>query len=361
MKILMVIDTLGAGGKERRFTELVKALRTRQEVDMEVVIMSNNIHFTEIEYLGTRIHKVIRKSRKDLSIYRKFWSILRSFKPDAVHCWESMTAVYLAPVCKVLNCPLVNGMVTNVPLRRNVFNHHWLRARLTFPLSRVIVSNTQAGLDAYNVPDNRGVVIHNGFNFERLNCLSDRSHLRKELDINTRYVVGMVASFCTPKDYPTYYTAAMSLLEQRNDITFISIGSGTDSIESARLVENRKDHFRLLGSRKDIESCINLFDIGVLASITEGFSNSIMEYMALGKPVVASKGGGTPELVVEGETGFLVNESDSKMMAERIKLLLDDIKLRNEMGKHGRDRIAEHFSIDRMTTDYINLYKRICN
>lgn len=357
----MVIDTLGAGGKERRFTELVKTLRSRQEVEMEIVIMSNDVHFTEIDHIGISIRRVIRNSRKDLSVYRKFWKIMKSFKPDAVHCWESMTAVYLAPVCKVLNCPLVNGMVTNVPLRRNVFNHHWLRARLTFPLSRVIVSNSQAGLVAYKVPDGRGVVIRNGFNFERLKSVSKRSQLLNELKISTRYVVGMVASFCGSKDYPTYYRAAMSLLEGRDDITFLSIGSGTDSEESASLVENRKDHFRLLGSRKNVESYINLFDIGVLATFTEGISNSIMEYMALGKPVVASKGGGTPELIVEGETGFMVNWSDSKMMADKIKLLLDNAELRNEMGRKGRDRIAEYFSIDRMTDEYLSLYKRICN
>ncbi|NLA50074.1 MAG: glycosyltransferase [Bacteroidales bacterium] len=356
----MVIDTLGAGGKERRFTELVKALKTNREIDLEIVIMSNDIHFSEIYNFGINIRKVIRKSKKDISVYKKFWKILRNYKPDATHCWESMTAIYMAPLCKILNLPLINGMVTNVPLCQNIFNHHWLRARFTFPFSRAIVSNSQAGLTAYRVPSGRGIVIHNGFNFSRLDRIRDKLELRHELDISTEFVVGMVASFWKSKDYPTYYKAALSILNERNDVTFLAIGTDTDSEASYRLVDDKIESFRLLGKRTDIESCINIFDIGVLASFTEGLSNSIIEYMALGKPVVASEVGGTPELIIEGETGFMVKPADSCMLAERITGLLNDADMCKKMGFNGKNRIERYFSIERMKNEYINLYRKVC-
>lgn len=362
LRILFVIDTLGPGGKERRFTELLKALKAGGDISFELVIMSNDIHYTDILDYGIKIHRVIRKTAKDLSVFRKLWLIIKEYKPDAVHCWESMTAVYLAPVCKLLNRILINGMVTNVPLRRNLSNHHWRRARLTFPFSEYIVSNSKAGLRAYKVPVKKGVVIYNGFNFNRLENLIDKQVIRQEMSIRTDLIVGMVASFWKQKDYPTYYKAAQLVLDKRRDVTFLAVGPGTDSEESLSLIrEEDTNNFRLVGKRSKIESIVNIMDVCVLSTFTEGTSNAILEYMAVGKPVVATEGGGTAEIVDEGKTGFLVEPSQADMLAEKIMILLDDRELCEEMGMRGRSRVLEYFSIDRMVSDYIELYKRVCN
>lgn len=360
MKILFVIDTLGSGGKERRLTELLKALLLRHEVDAELVIMSDDIHYTEVFSFGIRIHKIIRRNRKDPTVFWKLSAIIKDFRPDAVHCWESMTAVYLAPVCFVMRCPLINGMVTNVPLRRNIFNHHWLRARLTFPLSEVVVSNSVAGLTAYKVPPEKGVVIYNGFNFQRIEGIKDNHVSRSELGIFTPFVVGMVASFWQQKDYPTYFKAAQILLQKRRDITFLAIGSGTDSEDSVKLISKELlNNFRLMGKRSDVEYLVNAMDVCVLATFTEGTSNAILEYMALGKPTVATDGGGTAEIITNGVNGFLIKPADPLMLMERIQNLLDDSDLRRSMGDAGVRRIMEAFSIERMVNEYISLYKRV--
>jgi glycosyltransferase involved in cell wall biosynthesis len=361
MRILLVIDTLGAGGKERRFTELVRALSKSEDIELTVIIMSNDIHYIEIFGLGIEIIRLIRRTPKDISIFRQFRRIIETVRPDAVHCWESMTAIYLAPVCKLLKCPLINGMVTNVPLRQNIFNHHWRRARLTFPLSKIIVGNSQAGLNAYNAPRGRSVVIYNGFDFARLESIREAKLVRDELDIKTDYVVGMVASFGKQKDYPTYYRAAENILSKRQDITFLAIGSGTDSEESVSLIGDRQRRFfRFLGKKSEVESYINSMNVCILATFTEGISNSVMEYMALGKPVVATQGGGTEELIRSGETGFLVEPSNHLMLAGMIERLIDDEDLRKKMGDMGKERILAHFSMDRMVNDYINLYRQVC-
>jgi len=362
MKLLSVIDTLGAGGKERRFTELMKALSHMTWIEIRLVVMSNTIHYTEINDLGIEIIKIIRKTRKDLSVFRQFKRLIEQEQPDVVHCWESMTAVYLAPVCRMTGCPLINGMVTNVPLKWKILNHHWLRARLTFPFSKVIVSNSQAGLKAYMAPKCKGIVIYNGFDFSRLDGITSANDVRQELGIKTEYMVGMVASFCKHKDYPTYYRAAQQLLAKRRDITFVAIGTGTDSQGSISLVdESLKLYFRFLGKKNAVESYINAMDICVLATFTEGISNALIEYMALGKPVVATTGGGTEELVKAGSTGFLVRPSHPDIMADKIEMLIDDVNLRKQFGTMGRERIENHFSIDRMVSDYLNLYSQVVN
>ena len=105
---------------------------------------------------------------------------------------------------------------------------------------------------------------------------------------------------------------------------------------------------------------MNIFDIGVLLSNPdihgEGISNSIMEYMALGKPVIASIGGGTSEIVLDGETGFLIEPKNPKQLAERIDYLLSNQTVAKKMGESGRKRIQQHFSLDKMVNETYNLY-----
>lgn len=359
MKILFFIDSFPSGGKERRLFELMKGLRRTNDINFELVIMSKDIHYQELFELDIKIHFVIRKTKKDFSVLSQFYHICKNYKPDLVHSWDSMTVVYLAPVCKLLSIKLVNGMVVDAPVSK-LRNRNWLRARFVFPFSNLIIGNSKAGLDAYNAPKRKRVCIYNGFDFERTNQLSNQEDIRRKSDINTAYIVGMVASFSAFKDYKTFYSAAQLLIDKGFDITFLSIGNGTDSDASVNLVPAKyRNRFRFLGKRTDVESLINIMDICVLATFTEGISNAILEYMALSKPVVATEGGGTSEIIQNNTTGFLVKVEDEKDLAMKIEKLLHDEKLRISMGAEGKERIRNLFSIDKMIKSYINEYKKV--
>ncbi len=360
MRILFFTDTLDVGGKERRLTELIKALQKNVETDFELVVMSNDIHYREILELGIRIHYTTRKTKRDLSIFSRFYKLCRDYKPDLVHCWDSMTAFYLVPVCRLLGISLINGMVVDSPVKRNISNKYYLRAKLTFPFSTVIVGNSRAGLEAYRAPDKKGIVIYNGFDFKRTGNLATPDSIRTELKITTKYIAGMVASFAANKDYPSFYKAGQIILEKRNDITFIAIGNRTDSDESRNLIDPRfAGNFRLLGRRSNPEAYMNAMDICVLSTFTEGISNAIMEYMALSKPVIATDGGGTKEIVDDGNTGFLVSQTNPSMIAAKLEFLLDDAGLRTRMGESGKKRVEDTFSIELMTKRYLDLYQQL--
>jgi glycosyltransferase involved in cell wall biosynthesis len=100
-------------------------------------------------------------------------------------------------------------------------------------------------------------------------------------------------------------------------------------------------------------------DICVLSTFTEGVSNSILEYMALEKPVVATIGGGTSEIVIDNETGFLINPSNPKELADKLGILLENKSLRTRMGSAGKKRVIDEFSVEKMVNKYIDLYKLI--
>lgn len=360
MKILFFINGLHPGGKERRMLELMKELKLKKEIEFELVLMNKEISYPEIFDMDVKLHFLIRKTKKDFSIFKRVYKICKEYEPDIIHCWDSMTAIYAIPASKLLNIKLMNGMVVDSPSKNNILNKNWLRAKLTFPFSDIIVGNSVAGLSAYKAPTRKSYCIHNGYNFRRSTNLSDIKIIRNQLDIHTKYIIGMVAAFSKYKDYKTFYEAAKLILKKRQDITFIAIGNNTNSVVSKQMIENEfKKYFKLLGQKTDIETFINAMDICVLATFSEGISNSILEYMALGKPVIATLGGGTIEIVEDNKTGYLVKVSDIEEMANKMEYLLNNPELRNQMGINGQLRIQNLFSINLMVKKFVALYEKL--
>jgi glycosyltransferase involved in cell wall biosynthesis len=118
----------------------------------------------------------------------------------------------------------------------------------------------------------------------------------------------------------------------------------------------QRDHVRLLGNRDDIPTVMSALDVFVLPSIAEGISNTILEAMATGLPVVATRVGGNPELVEEGVGGALVPRSDPGALAAAIAAYTGDAELRRRHGQASRQRAIGHFSLERMAQAYANLY-----
>jgi glycosyltransferase involved in cell wall biosynthesis len=367
MKILFFIESLTAGGKERRLTQLMKGIRSNTDIDFNLVIMSKDVHYKEVQDLNIGIFYLIRKTKKDITVFRQFYKLCRKLKPDIVHCWDSMTAVYLLPACKLLKIKIVNGMVVDTPVKRNIFNKDWLRARLTFPFSDIIIGNSNAGLRAYNAQESKSICINNGIDLARFEHLKEPALVRKEIFgelSDTFFVIGMVASFEARKDYDTLIKTAVPLVSERNDIRFVLVGDGKDYIKIKRKVpDSLSSKIIFLGKRSDVESIINIFDIGILLTNSkvhgEGISNSIIEYMALGKPVLATRGGGTDEVVFDNLNGFLIDHESSYQLTERICHLIGNQLLMDELGKEGKKMIKERFDLEIMTKNYVTTYEKI--
>ena len=361
IKILHFIDSLRAGGKERQLVELLKGLSAYKEIVCELAIMSEDIQYDAVNNLDIQKHYLIRKNKKDPRILVKLYKLCKEFKPDIIHSWDSMTSVYAVPVAKMLGIKLINGMIRDSsPFK--LFSKSCIRSKITFPFSDVILANSNAGLKAYNAPMHKSACIYNGFDFNRIRNLQDENTVRRKFNIDTEKVVGMVATFSDNKDYETYILAAKMILEKRNNVTFLAIGGG-ENLEKCKKMAEGGFRVKIIfpGSQEDVESIINIFDVGVLSTNIkihrEGISNSIMEYMALGKPVVATDGGGTGEIVVDKQTGYLVPFVSPDILANKVEYLLEHHETAKQMGNAGKKRLSEVFSLDRMTKKFAELYE----
>jgi len=359
IRVLIIIDSLVRGGRERRLIELLKRIEHNSLIKVFVVLLKNVIQYPEIYDLKNIELKVIeRKIKKDPTVFYKVYNVCHTFKPDIVHSWGSMTSVYTFFIAKILHIKFINAMIADAECPK--YSKRWWRKNLTFPFSDFIVANSLAGIGAYDVPKEKAMVINNGFDFNRIKNIEDPIVIRTRYAIKTKYVIGMVAAFSIYKDYDTIINAAEQILEAGTDVTFILVGEGMNLEYYKNLVKSKwKKRILFPGNLENIESIVNIFDIGVLTTYTEGISNSIMEYMALGKPVIATEGGGTNEIVLNNETGFIIPHGSVKQLVEKIEYFISVPQEMMKMGQHGRKRIMEHFSIDRMVNQTYDLYYEV--
>jgi glycosyltransferase involved in cell wall biosynthesis len=148
------------------------------------------------------------------------------------------------------------------------------------------------------------------------------------------------------KDYPMFLLAAQLVRAEVPEAGFLMAGDGElrSSIEGLATDLGLAGSVFFLGRCQRISDLLNVSDVCVLSSKAEGFSNSILEYMGAGRPVVATDVGGAREAIVEGETGFLVGSGDHASMARRLVSLLQAPESARAMGEKGRQRVEQRFS-----------------
>lgn len=364
MKILLLIDSLVSGGRERRLIELIKGFENYEDVELKLVVFSDKIHYQEVFELGIPVVIMKRVPKKNPLVLYKLFKLCKQWHPDLIHSWGTMSAILAIPASTLLGIKLINGNVTDAPNNMSFFDKKLVRAKLSFPFSKVIIGNSKAGLAAYKVPKKKALCIYNGFEFNRINNLKDKAEIREKFNIQTTKVIGMVGGFFERKDYETYIRAALLVLKQRTDVTFMAIGEGPNLLKCKEIIAPEySSYIKFTGVQKDVESIINIFNIGVLSTNTkvhgEGISNAILEYMALAKPTIATSGGGTNEIVEHMTTGILIPPHSPEVMAEQLSYLLDNPAEAERIGLEGNSLIRQDFSLEKMTNAYYQLYQKL--
>lgn len=356
MRILVGIDSLGVGGKERQAVALVKGLASRPDVDCLVICFDDaEFYLDECVRSGVPVNLAPRRTRWDMELLGKVNQLAGSFDPQLVHTNGLVSTFYCLPFAKRRRVPLINGSIRNAFAQGGV---RWSLEKLLLRFSDYRVANSQAGLRSRNLSANdpKNCVIYNGFDFERIDGLNHGDSAEAPVQNATR-VVGMVAEFNRYKDYRTFIEAARIVSHTRGDVVFQAVGDGA-TLEACVAAASGMRAMQFLGQRRDVERVVRGFDVGVLSSFGEGVPNCVMEYMALAKAVVASDSGGTRELVLDGVTGMLVKPRDRVSLAAAIEYLLDHPSRAREMGIAGQMRLREDWSLVRMIEATVELYRR---
>ncbi len=363
MRILFLIDGLGRGGRERRFVQLVRGINEAGYNDLYLINTRDVIDYTEILDYDINYEFMDRKA---FGFALKFIKRIKEIQPDIIQPWIDITAAW-ANIAYYFCRPkpiYISSFVADCNYSLHAFWSklvmHW-----AYSLSPYVVSNSIAGLNSYHVPKHKWKCIYNGFDFKRVGYYLDHE-IRREFNITTRYIVSMVARFTAEKDYPLYIKTAIKILQKRDDVTFLAVGDGPNMNYCKSLIpEEYKKRLILSGPRTDVEAIYRCSDFTVLCTNLnchgEGVSNSILESMAFGKPVIATAGGGTGEIIEHKKSGLIYNASDEAQLSDLIERLLQDDKARKEMGMNAMNKVRNFFTLEIATNNYIDMYKEVFN
>ncbi len=309
---------------------------------------------------------------KDLkALLSLVWLIFRE-KPDIVHTHSSKAGILGRMAAKINFVPHIihtpHGHVFYGhfgPLVSKIFM--WVE-RIFSRITDRMVALTDGEMDDYiNLSvcsPQKLLKIHSGVDVNQFkqsngNMVEKRRSLG--LDQNGK-IVGFVG-WLLPIKGPGYLLKAMDYVWQEYpDTALVFVGKGDLDMDlrAQALKVSANGRVKFLGWREDIDEIMPVFDMLVLPSLNEGMGRVLVEAMAAGKPVVASRTGGIPDLVWHGETGYLVPPADEKALADGIKKLLDDAGRAWEMGQQGKKR-CQQFSLEAMIEKLDALYAGLIN
>ncbi len=366
-RILYVVGSFVAGGAERHLLELWGRI-DRDRFEVEIVCFRRTGAFTtQVDALGWPVHDLGMNPRiYDPAGWRglgRLMARIRAFRPDVVQGYlfgPNLFAALAGRICGVRAVVVSKRNVDAFETSRQV----WIQ-RLAHRLATHVVAVSEAAGDssrALGVPPDRVTVIPNGVDVERFRpVVADRDG-RRALGFNgSAPWIGSVGCLEARKDVPTLL-GALALLAERG-VTFeaVLIGDGRErgrlEALSASLGLAGRVHF--LGERGDIERLLPLLDVFVLSSREEGIPNALLEAMACGRPSVATAVGGTPEVLTDGDTGWLVPAGDPRPLADAIQAALTDRSEAERRARRAREQAETRLSIAAMVSRHEALYARL--
>jgi sugar transferase (PEP-CTERM/EpsH1 system associated) len=313
---------------------------------------------------GTAVFTVGKRDGQDPRAVWRLVRLLQSIRPDIVHSrnwatFDTILAARLAGVRIVIHGE--HGRDISDPEGRNRRRSRLRRLFSPLVTRFVTVSDDLRRwlLEDVGVGAAKVMTIHNGVDVERFAGVR-RSEVRDALGLPVEApVIGTVSRLDPVKDHAGLLRAFAATLPRHPEAILVVAGDGPCWEEIVALAGSLglNDRVRLLGERRDIPQVLAALDLFVLPSIAEGLSNTVLEAMATGLPVVATRVGGNPELVEDGVTGRLVPVRDDQALVDAIVGYLDDPHLRALHGKASGERALRHFGIDRMRRQYEELYR----
>ena len=232
MKVCYIIDGLKTGGKEKQLFWLIKSIIKNKKIKPQDILLITLTFESQLDNdfkkLGINFKYLIRRYKKDIFLTFKLNKILKEFKPNVIHSWSVMTSFYVSLIKQIgtLNFSFIEGSIRNVIPKKDLSLKNRTLNKINNHFADIIIANSNAGLIAYKAPKKKSIVIHNGFDQERLKNLENKESIKTKFNITTPNVVGMVARFCNEKQYPFFIKTAQEIIKKRKDITFLAIGDG---------------------------------------------------------------------------------------------------------------------------------------
>lgn len=356
MRILHVDSARSWRGGQNQVLLSAQGMK-RQGHDVAIAACRGGVLETRAAEAGIHTRRIAFRGDLSPAAVVRLAREMRDFRPDIVHAHDAhalSAALFAIRIART--GVLVAARRVDFSLRGAFSRFKYRQARRVIAASRAIASI----LERDGISPEHIRVVYEGVK-DRAPKAGGRE-LFLQLGIPEKaHVVGNIAALTDHKDHITLIEAAAIVLKRRKDVRFVIAGEG----ELRPVLEQRlrevglEDKVLLLGFRSDIDVLLPSFSIFCLSSHMEGLGTSLLDAMAFGLPIVATRAGGIPEAVEDGITGRVVEPRDPSGLAEALIELLENAEIRSAMGKAGRTSFETRFIADRMVENTMKVYEEL--
>jgi sugar transferase (PEP-CTERM/EpsH1 system associated) len=369
LRVLHVVNRLGMGGTEYGVLKVIRGLSTPLFEHRICATRGYEKDVVQREHLLDKLSVASDKERGFQFLVPRLARIIRKYQPHVVHSrnWGAIEAVVAARLaCVPVAIHSEHGYEIEM-LHGLSRKKRWIRRAVyamcdcVFTVSEQLreYHALQAGVSQESIS-----VIPNGVDTIKFAPRWEkRSELRQKFGLPVgSLVLGSVGRLVAIKGQNVLLAAAGLLLKRGADLQVVLAGSGPELEPLKKIAETSPElrgRVTFLGSCDEIPDVLNALDVFVLPSLSEGMSNTLLEALASGVPVIATRVGGNPEVVEHGQTGLLCPSGDVTALADCIDQLLSNLELRGQLGAAGRRSALVRFSLQRMIMTYQDLYLKL--
>ena len=378
IKVLIIITRLTIGGDTNVVLDIADHLKKhplydvylavgpvlKHEVDLTYLAYEHGIPTSVIPSLVNYIRPIV-----NLKALLQLIALMRQGKFDVVHTHSSVAGVVGRIAAFITRVPVIVHHVHGWGIQENMstavrtlyLTLEKLCAPFTDRLIAVSVPTIQKGL-AYGIcKEEKFALIYNGINLEKFRQKVDHQKVYSDLGLDPSCkIVGMIARLDQQKNPLDFIRAAAIVVKDYPKVQFLIAGDGSLRAECENLIDelNLRGKFFLLGYRDDISRIMPILTFTVLSSLWEGLPVVFQEAMSAGKPIVANDVDGARDVIIDGETGYLVTPHQPNEMAERILYLLKNDVICDQMGLVAQ-KYSDRFSGEEMVKNIASLYREL--
>ncbi|MFH1583382.1 MAG: glycosyltransferase family 4 protein [Candidatus Falkowbacteria bacterium] len=382
-KILYFITQSEFGGAQRYVFDLANNLKGNFQVAIALgeqgkngklakILQENNIKYFIIPHLKRSLSPI-----NDILAFFKIIKLIKNYRPDIIHLNSSKISILGSIAAFIIKLRVtsyelriiytVHGWVFNEPLPVLIKYFYLYAEKFTAGFKNKIICVSEYDKRVaikYKIAPEKLVTIHNGLtliNFYPKEEAREILHSRVmgyELQ-DARLLIGSVGNLYKTKSYEYLVEAANILISGYHlPFTFIIIGDGSERKNLENLIKkyNLKNNFILAGQIDEAAKLLKAFDIYVCSSVKEGLPYSILEAMAAGLPIVSTNVGGISEMIGDEKTGLLVKPAEARELAEKIKTLLNNKTLAQELGQSAKEKVKTEFGLEKMVAETKRVY-----
>jgi glycosyltransferase involved in cell wall biosynthesis len=299
------------------------------------------------------------RNEVDLPAAWRLARVLRDLQPEVIHAHDPHGVAVAATALSIASLPrrpaLIAARRVDFHIKSNSFSRWKYRQVDRFVTASDAI---RAMLIEDGVPPDRTVTVHEGIDVDRI-VAAEPLNVREEYWFPPHsLIVGNIAALVPHKGQKYLVDAAAIVVREMPEARFLVLGEGElrTSLEQQIKHLHLAQHVVLAGFRADVLGVLKGLDLFVMSSVTEGLGTSLLDAMAADRAVVATRAGGIPEVVIDGETGLLVPPRDARALAAAILELLRDGTRRRQLADAGFARVKQRFSVDRMVDETLGVY-----